>query len=51
MIELFGQWSGQKGGGVGKQWSIFPDFGTDPDFFQEIGPEMVRIYIQKSGFY
>ena len=29
---------------------FFPDFGPDPDFFQEIGPEMVRIYIKKSGF-
>ena len=29
---------------------FFPDFGPDPDFFQEIGPEMVRICIKKSGF-
>ena len=29
---------------------FFPDFGQDPDFFQEIGPEMVRICIKKSGF-
>ena len=31
-------------------WSVFPDFGPDPDFFEEIGPEMVRIYTKKSGF-
>ena len=31
-------------------WSGFPDFGPDPDFFEEIGPEMVRIYAKKSGF-
>ena len=29
---------------------FFPDFGPDPDFFEEIGPEMVRIYTKKSGF-
>ena len=29
---------------------FFPDFGPDPDFFHEIGPEMVRICIKKSGF-
>ena len=28
----------------------FPDFGSDPYFFEEIGPEMVRIYTKKSGF-
>ena len=31
-------------------WSVFQDFGPDPDFFQEIGPEMVQIDTQKSGF-
>ena len=25
---------------------LFLDFGPDPDFFEEIGPEIVRIYIQ-----
>ena len=29
---------------------FFPDFGPDPDFFQEIGPDMVRICTKKSGF-
>ena len=29
---------------------FFPDFGPDPDFFHEIGPEMARICIKKSGF-
>ena len=29
---------------------FFPDFGPDPDFFQEIGPEMVHIYSPESGF-
>ena len=28
---------------------FFPDFGPDPDFFGETGPEMVRIGTQKSG--
>ena len=28
----------------------FGPFFPDPDFFQEIGPEMVRICIEKSGF-
>ena len=27
----------------------FPDFCPDPDFFEEIGPEMVRIDTNKSG--
>ena len=27
---------------------FFPDFGPDPDFFGETGPEMVRIGTQKS---
>ena len=26
----------KKGGGVGKQWSIFPDFGNDPDFWKKL---------------
>ena len=26
---------------------FFPDFGPDPDFFEEIGPEMVQIYTKK----
>ena len=29
---------------------FFLDFGPDPDFFDEIGPERVRIYTKKSGF-
>ena len=29
---------------------FFPDFGSDSDFFQEIGLEMVQIYTPKSSF-
>ena len=29
---------------------FLPDFSLDPDFFQEIGPEMVRICKKESGF-
>ena len=29
---------------------FFPDFGPDLDFFEEMGPEMFRIYTKKSGF-
>ena len=29
---------------------FFPDFGPDPDFFEEMGSEMFRIYTKKSGF-
>ena len=28
-------------------WSGFPDFGPDPDFFEQTGP----IFAQKSGFF
>ena len=25
---------------------LFPDFGPDPDYFEEISPEMVRIWLK-----
>ena len=30
--------------------SDFPDYGPNPDFFVEIGPERVRIVFKKSEF-
>ena len=31
--------------------SSFPDHGPDPDFFEEIGPDLVRILVEKSDFW
>ena len=30
--------------------SVFPDYGPFPDFFEEIGPDLVRILFEKSDF-
>ena len=30
--------------------SVFPDYGPFPDFFEEIGPDLVRILCEKSDF-
>ena len=30
--------------------SDFPDLGPNPDFFEEIGPDLVRILFEKSDF-
>ena len=32
-------------------WSGFPDFGPDPDFFVQPGPETVRICGQSPDFF
>ena len=31
-------------------WSGFPDFGPDPDFFGQIGPDTVRILLKSPDF-
>ena len=31
-------------------WSGFPDFGPDPDFFGQIGPDSVRILLKSPDF-
>ena len=30
--------------------SVFPDYGPFPDFFEDIGPYLVRILCEKSDF-
>ena len=31
-------------------WSGFPDFGPDPDFFGQSGPDLVRILLKSPDF-